>query len=96
MSPLTLPHPPSPGGPKPAAETLIPALSWVHAQVGRRALVHPSLDGTLCGVEGEERERVPFQAFGLSLRKRRGTGYTEQLQQYSSPGEGSGEVGVQR
>lgn len=25
---------------------------------------------------------------GLSLRKRRGTGYTEQLQQYSSPGEG--------
>lgn len=27
-----------------------------------------------------------FQVAGLSLRKRRGTGYTEQLQQYSSPG----------
>lgn len=26
------------------------------------------------------------QAIGLPLRKRRGTGYTEQLQQYSSPG----------
>lgn len=30
---------------------------------------------------------MSFQDTGLSRRKRRQTGYTEQLQQYSSPGE---------
>lgn len=38
--------------------------------------------------------KVLFQDTGLSPRKRHRTGYTEQLQQYSSPGEASGRVGV--
>lgn len=38
---------------------------------------------------------MSFQDSGLTLRKRHVTGYTEQLQQYSSPGERFGGNGAQ-
>lgn len=36
---------------------------------------------------------MSFQDSGLTIRKRHATGYTEQLQQYSSPGERFGGMG---
>ena len=44
---------------------------------------------------GTEREGV-IPGLWFVLRKRRGTGYTEQLQQYSSPGVGWGGAGPGR